>query len=233
MFDPKNLILAVFDWLRYGEFQRRPNVKTAAILLTAMDSAEFMYRQMGKAEAVTDVLGHVCKMASVDGMVLEFGVFTGDSLRVLGAQNPQHECWGFDSFHGMPATFNCYPKGFCDVGGKIPDNLPANVSLVQGWFDETLPGWTPDHVRPVRILHIDCDLYSSTMTVLRHVGPLFVPGTLVSFDEYFNFIGWREHEHKAWVEYCAENAIEFEYLAHDRLRKVAARVISCPNSLIR
>jgi hypothetical protein len=38
-----------------------------------------------------------------------------------------------------------------------------------------------------------------------------VPGSVVVFDEYFNFPGWEQHEHKAWMEYVEKSGLEFTY----------------------
>ena len=60
---------------------------------------------------------------------------------------------------------------------------------------------------------MDCDLYSSTMTVLNGLKDRLQIGTVISFDEYLNYPGWREHEYKAWQEFVAANNIEYDYIA--------------------
>ncbi len=81
-------------------------------------------------------------------------------------------------------------------------------------FADTLPGFLDAHPGPVAFLHVDCDLYSSTVTVLEHVASRFVEGTVVLFDEYFNYLGWEQHEHRAWAEYVARTGTHFEYLGY-------------------
>jgi hypothetical protein len=63
----------------------------------------------------------------------------------------------------------------------------------------------------VAFVHVDADLYSSARTVLTLVGPRLVAGTVVVFDEYFGYPGWREHEYRAWQEYVAETGVRFAY----------------------
>jgi len=43
-----------------------------------------------------------------------------------------------------------------------------------------------------------------------------VPGTIILFDEYFNFPNWEEHEHKAFLEFVALHKVECRYLAFAR-----------------
>jgi hypothetical protein len=50
-----------------------------------------------------------------------------------------------------------------------------------------------------------------------------VPGTIICFDEYHNFPYWREHEHKAFMEFCSENDVEFTYVTYNNL-SAAARI---------
>jgi len=63
------------------------------------------------------------------------------------------------------------------------------------------------------LVHIDCDLYSSTRTVFEHIGDRIVSGTILVFDEYFNYVNWRAHEHKAFQELVRERALRYRYLA--------------------
>ena len=45
-------------------------------------------------------------------------------------------------------------------------------------------------------------------------GPRLRPGSVIVFDEYFNYPGWREHEYRAWQEYVAASGARFEYEAY-------------------
>lgn len=66
----------------------------------------------------------------------------------------------------------------------------------------------------INFIHIDCDLYSSTKTVFENLGKYIKSGTIIAFDEYFNYPGWKEHEYKAFQEWRNEHHIEYEYLAY-------------------
>jgi hypothetical protein len=55
-------------------------------------------------------------------------------------------------------------------------------------------------------------------------------GTVIVFDEYFNFADWEEHEHRAWVEFVAETGLTFEYLGYTADdEQLAVRLLNAPN----
>ncbi|MCE6996914.1 class I SAM-dependent methyltransferase [Saccharothrix sp. S26] len=154
-------------------------------------------------------LEHALGLVEAEGMALEFGVYTGGTLKLIATAFAGRDVYGFDSFEGLPEDWrNGFPAGLFGMDG-LPD--VDGAELVVGWFDDTLPGFLDAHPGPVSFLHVDCDLYSSTKTVLDLVGPRLVPGSVIVFDEYFNYPGWQDHEHKAWTEYVARTGIEFDY----------------------
>jgi hypothetical protein len=63
-------------------------------------------------------------------------------------------------------------------------------------------------------MHMDADLYSSTKCVFDLLFDRMVPGTVLQFDEYFNYPGWQEHEHKAFTEFVDAHKVKFEYLGY-------------------
>ena len=77
--------------------------------------------------------------AVVDGLVLEFGVRFGTSIRQIAALVDQ-DVHGFDSFQGLPESWHNESKGFYSTKGVIPP-VPEHVTLHEGWFEETLPGF--------------------------------------------------------------------------------------------
>ena len=75
---------------------------------------------------------------------LEFGVYTGHSIRFWSEMNrdPQSRFIGFDSFEGLPEDWlGNYTKGTFDVGGAVPQIEDERVSFVKGWYQNTLPGF--------------------------------------------------------------------------------------------
>jgi hypothetical protein len=150
--------------------------------------------------------------APADGLFIEFGVWEGHWLRQMaGVRDVQF--YGFDSFEGLPEPWSVYGKGVFDLAGQLPA-MPANVQLVKGWFDATLPQFLAEHPQPLSFAHIDCDLYSSTKTVLDLIGPRFVEGTQIVLDDFMLEPGWEREEHRAFFEYVEREGWSFEYTGY-------------------
>jgi hypothetical protein len=61
---------------------------------------------------------------------------------------------------------------------------------------------------------MDADLYSSSVTVLDLTADRLAPDAVLLFDEYLNYPGWQQHEHRAWTEFVERTGRTFEYLAY-------------------
>lgn len=137
-------------------------------------------------------------------LVLEFGVYSGRTLRTIASKVAPTRVYGFDSFLGLPETWRPgYEKGEFKLDHP-PTTLPENASLVVGWFAETLPKFVKERAGyTVGFLHVDCDIYSSTKTIFDELGAanMFRDGTMITFDEAFNYPGWEDHEMKAFSEF--------------------------------
>lgn len=142
---------------------------------------------------------------------LEFGVFNGQSINLIS--NHCNKVYGFDSFEGLPEDWN----GVCKKEHFHVSNLPKvnnNVILIKGWFKETLEIFLKDNNINIDMIHIDCDLYSSTKDVFDILIKYnkIKPGLIIVFDELINYNKFYEGEIKALYELCNVNNINFEYL---------------------
>lgn len=145
------------------------------------------------------------------GLYAEFGVAQGASIRLL-AGLVDDTVYGFDSFLGLPEDWAGTTERRGGFAGR-PKRLPGNVCIYEGGFAESLPAFLNEHDRPLRFMHVDCDLYSSTRTVFYLLAPRIGPGTVIVFDEYFNYPNWQEHEYKAFQEYVHDQGCSYRYLA--------------------
>jgi len=198
-------------------------------------SADFIEQNMPQArpfETRGGVFKHVLECAPKEGLILEFGVRDGTSIRMI-ARLTDKSIHGFDSFEGLPddgiiSSFGDggqkWYAGKMDVQGNLP-KVPDNVSLHKGWFDQTLPKFYEDHGDKISFMHIDCDIYSSTRSVLEISQTRIVSGSIIVFDDYLNYFGWQENEHKALVEFSKLSGMEYEFIAYNHLGGVAIRVL--------
>ena len=218
------------EYMWAWERRQRRDILTAVDYEAMKTSAEFMRAEFGLAQPFSDksdTLRAALDHAPADGLFLEFGVASGSTLKTIVEKAPEGTVHGFDSFDGLPEDWR---PGFA-AGAFATDNVPdvPGANLIVGLFDDTLPGFLEQHPGPVAFLHLDADLYSSTRTVLTALAPRLHEGTVILFDEYFNFPGWEEHEHRAWTEFVAEHGLRFEYLAYTADdEQVAVRLLTAP-----
>ena len=195
---------------------------------TEAATAEYLAARMGRATSCSSrnqVLDLALRHLPGDGLVCEFGVFEAASINRIADRFPHRTVHGFDSFEGLPERWrDSFGPGAFSTAGRPPRVRP-NVRLVEGWFDATLPAFAAAPAGPAALLHVDCDLYSSTRCVLEQLGGRLVPGSVIVFDEYYNYPGWEEHEFRAFAEFAARRRLGYEYLAYNRLHEqVAVRV---------
>jgi hypothetical protein len=189
------------------------NLLWAAERLATAESAAYCNEHMLKSELARDyfaLLSRAVDWCEIDGLVMEFGVATGRTINHLAELLPHRDVFGFDWFQGLPEAWR---PGF--GRGRFAQQLPSirpNVRLVEGLFEETLPDFLASHPGPVALMHIDCDLYSSTRVVFNELAERIVVGTTIVFDEYFNYPGWQQHEFKAFQEFVARHRRSYEYL---------------------
>lgn len=153
-------------------------------------------------------------------LYVELGVFQGASLRYWSKAltNPASELHGFDSFEGLPETFDdFYSKGKFDTGGKLPQIDDSRITYHVGWFETTLPEWViPEH--EVLVVVFDADLYSSTKLGLETLGAAIKPGCILYFDELSRV----EHEPAAFADFISTTGHRFELLALEDTYNTAA-----------
>jgi tetratricopeptide (TPR) repeat protein len=167
-----------------------------------------------------ETLEHGIDNARSDGLVLEFGVLHGRTLNHI-AEHVKGTVHGFDSFEGLPEAWGGNPKGSYSTCGRLP-SLKPGVVLHPGWFDETLGKFVTEEQSSVRFMNVDCDLYSSTATIFRHLGKQIMPGSVIVFDEYLCTARCWHDEFRAFQEAALEYGWKYEYLAYNLFSKQAS-----------
>ena len=157
-----------------------------------------------------------------NGLWCEFGVYRGETINFIAGFAPE-KVHGFDSFEGLPEDWRPnHKKGHFKV--QRP-NVRGNVELHPGWFDQSLLVFQQRHQGPLEFGHVDADLYSSTKTILEVFNHRIVPGTVLVFDEFLNYPGWREGEHRAFEEFCALVGLEYEVIGYvPRSEQIALKI---------
>lgn len=210
-----NQLVAVVEHAVFRKRTDVPDVLRMAEIDAAWRSGQYYQSHMLTAKNFEDDLTHLTHalgQMSVDGLHLEFGVASGRTINHIAAQRLDYTVYGFDVFSGLPEVWR---TGF-DEGAFAREALPTvaeNVELITGLFEDTLVPFLEEHEGDVGFLHVDCDLYGGTRTILNACKDRIKPGTVIVFDEYFNYPGWEQHEYLAWKQFCAEHDVKYDYIS--------------------
>jgi hypothetical protein len=159
-------------------------------------------------------------------LILEFGVWKGESINFFADALPSSKVYGFDSFQGLEENWYGYSlvKNAFNLDGKFPA-VRNNVELIPGWYDDTLSKFMVKYEgTSVGLLHLDSDTYTPTKFVLKTLHRSISKGTIIIFDEFFGYPNWELHEYLAWVEFVEENKINFRYLGYTNMQ-VAVEIL--------
>jgi len=134
---------------------------------------------------------------------LEFGVARGTSMIMAYHLSKKYglndgRFFAFDSFKGLPNSEKevftkgdmAYPqdefKLFCEKAGVDV----SKISIVPGYYENSLKDEVIEEYelgsRPC-LVHIDCDLYTSTKEVLGFLDKFIPEKSVIIFDDWFNF----------------------------------------------
>lgn len=165
------------------------------------------FASLSRGLGVIDRMMERLKQGDVVGDYYEFGLFRGysfwhaqQSADRQGIEGMQF--YGFDSFSGMPEVQGRDRDSGLFFSGDYRcsrEEVAAQLSehgfdwsrgqLIEGYFDESL---TPElrverRMGPAALVMVDCDLYQSTVPVLRFLAPLLQEGTIMLFDDWHCF----------------------------------------------
>lgn len=134
---------------------------------------------------------------------LEFGVAHGGSFKwwLKAITNASSRFFGFDTFEGLPENWSFhFKKG--DMASNTPVVEDDRAAFFKGIFQDSLNPFLREHEALMqskirKVIHMDADLYSSTLFTLSQLYPYLQKGDIILFDE-FNVAN---HEFKAFKEF--------------------------------
>jgi len=173
----------------------------------------------------------------LEGLVLEFGVWSAKTTNIIASRLTNRTIHGFDSFEGLPEKWIISQGSSVDAGHfavtKLP-NVRSNVRLWKGWFNDTIPIFKQQFKNNISFIHIDCDLYSSTKIIFDQLNNQIVKNTIIVFDEFYpwgtkakskTYDLWYEHEYLACKEWVEKFDRKFEILSHSRHQQCCIKVL--------
>ncbi len=170
------------------------------------------------------------------GDYLEFGVFRGSSFissyyasRKLGLKDVRF--FAFDSFQGLPegelynwsqGLYACSKRRFLANVGKAGVDMDR-VKTVEGYFSDSLTEDAKQKcaIRRAAVVHLDCDLRSSTAEALEFIADMVDEGTVLIFDNWACFDESDEHgQRRAFWDWPLSPYFEDLYDAGDMSKGV-------------
>jgi O-methyltransferase len=129
----------------------------------------------------------------LEGAMAELGVFQGSSARIICEAKEERPLYLFDTFTGLPEPGA--NETLALRRGQFAASLPAVRTLLKpygsvhfhtGFFPRSTTGL--DGVR-FSLVHLDADLYSSTLAGLAFFYPRMVPGGIIIAHDYSTLPG--------------------------------------------
>jgi O-methyltransferase len=182
---------------------------------------QFTMTSVERLYSLWDSVRYVAR-AGLDGDLVEAGVWRGGSvmlmaLALIRAKKTESTLWLFDTFAGLPrpdpeldidilgnrAIDGWTPRSFsedqahwayadeADVRANMArtDYPQEKLRFVVGKVEKTIPDKAPEKIS---LLRIDTDWHASYDHILPHLYDRVVPGGIIIFDDYGQFLGARK-----------------------------------------
>ena len=141
------------------------------------------------------------------GLLLDFGVLRGRStIQIANALQKlgNRKVHAFDAFLGLRDPWSKVDRsvGAMNLQGMPPSELLThpNIETHVGWVEDTLESFLSSNVGQVGLAHFDFDVFPPAHFALASIKSRLRESSLIIFDDFFGFIGWRHHSYKAFME---------------------------------
>lgn len=157
------------------------------VFIKIMKETKFIERSL-KAQ-ITACFIYMLKDTLPKGDLAELGVYRGGITKFMSALFPDKTVYAFDTFEGMPEEMitdkdivEVYPPGkFDDVEDVLKYLDEPNIEIRKGLFPNTTQGLED---KKFSFVHLDADLYESTMTGLEFFWPRMTKKGVIIFDDF-------------------------------------------------
>jgi len=166
--------------------------KAATRIREIVTSWETQSMTVGEAYMVRSA---VIATAKIEGDIAEVGVFRGGSARVICEAKGDRTLHLFDTFEGLPEPGS---NDFALKKGQFQCNLESVQSFLSGFPNlHFYKGYFPETAGPIKdhsfsFVHLDVDLYKTTLEALQFFYPRMNLGALVISHDYLKFPGVRQ-----------------------------------------
>jgi hypothetical protein len=145
-------------------------------------------RDYPKRYTLYDKVAAHFELGTKEILYLEFGVASGSSFFwwMKKNTNPDSLFRGFDTFEGLPEDWGGFKKGAMAFDqAQVND---GRAEFIKGIFQDSLfPFIETNKIllqNKPKVIHMDADLFSSTIFVLSQLYPYLKKGDIIFFDEF-------------------------------------------------
>lgn len=133
---------------------------------------------------IDQLISCVKSTQSIKGDIAEVGVYQGGSARIICQNKQDKSLYLFDTFEGIPSSDGIYKKGdYKSNYSTVKSSLSkySNVFIYKGIFPETSE---PIKDKKFSMVHLDVDIYQSTMDSLNFFYPRMSSGGIILIHDY-------------------------------------------------
>lgn len=156
---------------------------------------------------------------------LEFGVAQGNSFKwwINNIIDKNSKFVGFDTFTGLPEDWGYFKKGDMSAKDSFPEIDDKRCQFIKGLFQVTLPPFLKEFKSDLRkVIHMDADIYNSTLFALTMMGSHLNKDDILIFDEFNVPL----HEYKAFSEFIDSYHLKVEVIgAVNNYYQIAFKII--------
>ena len=162
--------------------------------------------EVNKFQHITEAINYL-RIAGANSRLpqtyFEFGCHSGrtfsaavNAVNYFGMQ--EFKLHAFDSFEGLPetssddgffekGTFSTSQYDFVNIVKRRTGKTIGPEFIHKGYYSDSLTAELKRKLPKIGVIHVDVDLYSSTIELFDFVKPLLCDGSLVLFDDWYCF----------------------------------------------
>jgi hypothetical protein len=187
-----------------------------------------------KLRADSEVIRFGSDAVTLNGAFIEIGTIVGKNSNFIAALNPFKKIYTFNFQKGLPTDwkrpdlkFSAGTFAFRNDSYNPP--LLANVIAYKGNFNEILPTFKKEVLNntPIALLYVDTMSYEPTKQAFTAFEDNIVPGTIIIFDEFYNYPNAENHEWKVLQEFLQTKKLTAKFLAFNiQHEQVALKIVA-------
>lgn len=207
----------ILNYIIPSEFRQHTQLEKKLSEIVIEETIENFKQKFEKAFLSTDKFGirefaiqqALSQDLSCEFFYLEFGTFEGRGANFFAKFVKKF--YTFDSF---TETMNNYEQGHTTTNQsfklkKIP-KLKKNVVIVKGFVQDTVDAFLNQNNPKINFVHFDLADYPSTLFVLKKIKPFLKKNSILIFNNFYNYVGWKNGEYKALNQVLAND--EYRYI---------------------